>query len=114
MIYRTLAPSFDEFTRDSLVLLCPRCNSNNLHQCNVEVWFRREEHGDGIHTTVKGLTSTVEPSPAKDCPGNRECLRIGFWCEHCSHETGRGGDMLPIHTLEIMQHKGVTLIQWVV
>jgi hypothetical protein len=107
---------YEDARLEDNILLCPQCNSNNLHQTIVTV-FNRDE--DGKHTEVTCVqahtdTSTVlitdettsNPSP------RRHGMLIEFWCEHCFTE--REGEY--IHDkliLAMYQHKGLTLIEWV-
>lgn len=93
---------FDEWVGNALC--CPVCGESYLHQRSVAVGFREKEDGRGMMTVVSDQgTSLVRPVPG--LPGRRDCLEIAFECENC------GSDKR--HYLQVMQHKGQTLIEWV-
>lgn len=85
-------------------LRCPKCKeSYGLHHTNVGV-MAREEDSDGtfVHVTTTPVV-TVDTQPAREqYEGRRHHVRIDFNCEHCD-EVGH---------LLIVQHKGVTFLEW--
>jgi hypothetical protein len=97
-------------------LLCPRCNSNNLHHATVTVFNRREDAPEVRATTVDGdeIVSSVVPNKTSRNPsGRRGGITIDFWCEHCH---GNADEVFPepaeLFSLEILQHKGTTYLNW--
>jgi len=86
-------------------LMCPNCDSFNLHHRTVTV-FDRYEDAEMTHViTVKRGIPTTHRVPSRGC-GNpstrRDGLTIDFECENC--EAGL--------TLQIAQHKGSTYLSW--
>jgi len=83
-------------------VMCPCCNSNNMHQGNVGIYNRVEDAETGTHVEVDGDKVTVD----KDLTGNpskrRQGISIVMSCEEC------GSDNI----LNIYQHKGLTLMSW--
>jgi len=91
---------------------CPKCGEQYVHATSVDVWAREKEDGPGV------ITRTEVPrngGPIDKRPGavttsfknvgewRRDGLQIRFACEQC-------GD-IP-QTLQIVQHKGMTLVEW--
>lgn len=104
---------------DQQLLVCPLCESENLHQCAVHIFNRDKEDGDDTAETYPnpdvGLWAAESGSPAESPVGNpssrRQGLHIEFWCEGC----GAGGDKRdPRLLLSVAQHKGSTLLNWTV
>lgn len=87
-----------------LVLLCPRCGGDYLHQIRVELFFRDEDAKEGVHVIadIEGYTADREvkgnPSP------RRQGMRITFECELCEEGS-------PNSILDIYQHKGQTFLE---
>jgi len=112
------------------VLLCPLCLQEYpdgrgvwLHQTGVEAFFRNEDAGKGTHGYIADTESFI--SEGGDCgrtsrnpSARRDGLIIYFFCEWCSGygEPEQGDENKPIVTLElhISQHKGVTMMGWLV
>lgn len=69
---------------DSMILLCPVCGGNNLHQS--------EPRDDSART------------------GGDDTIAINFSCESCQTHGGLEAEI--IYTLRIQQHKGCTDIYW--
>lgn len=81
------------------VLVCPACGGENLHQLYAQVVMRQRED------EVKPLAvyvdrSGVSAARAQEKRTRRDAVRIHFRCEHCPQ----------MSCLEILQHKGQTLI----
>lgn len=117
-------------------LVCPRCGSGYLHHGPVRV-FSAQEDEDGTLTTVTCEASvTIAPCKRSSMPGRRHSLEIDFYCEDCGDncpDIGPDGNEIPDPdactcgglsecrcgkgrhplTLRIMQHKGMTLVEWV-
>jgi len=111
-------------------LLCPLCLQKYpdglgvwLHQTGVEAFFRNEDSGKGTHGYIAHTESFI--SEGGDCgrtsrnpSARRDGLIIYFFCEWCSGygEPEQGDEEKPFVTLElhISQHKGVTLMGWLV
>lgn len=85
-------------------LVCPFCKDTYLHQGRVTVLNRVREDGPGFETIVKGPLSSTSFVEAKDMPGRRESLQIEFECEMCRDKK---------LTLQILQHKGSTYLDWI-
>jgi hypothetical protein len=91
-------------------LLCPRCQSPNLHHSKVVAFNRAEDDANLIVTTIEGKRTVTEelPSDKSSNPSSRrDGLSIRFWCESCG---GQSDD--EIIELIIAQHKGFTEIGW--
>lgn len=90
-------------------LLCPApgCNDHNLHQEAVRVEARPNEDGPGTIVQIDSTSMHVEAAKPDEFIGRRNGVMIDFWCENCS-----GPDEHPIHTLVIVQHKGMTFVSW--
>jgi|SRR6516162_1350361 hypothetical protein len=94
---------------DERTLLCPRCNSEHLHQGKVIVYDRSEDAEIIRRTTVDGdsvATETVPNATSGNPSDRRQGLSIEFRCEKCDDPFDA-----PFQ-LTISQHKGVTLIGW--
>jgi len=85
----------------STCMRCPACGHSNLHHARVEIFDRKREDGEGLHTKVASGVVTIDNDLSENPSTRRGGLKIYFWCEHCS--------ALP--TLSIYQHKGCTLIE---
>ncbi len=98
---------------EDCVLLCPNCGGNNLHQTDVTVVLRRQEDSGGIKVTTclvdgkpaSNTSSVEENGPINVLPGRRDSLDIKFVCED--------SDCRP-SLLRVMQHKGNTVLSWIV
>jgi hypothetical protein len=99
---------------DDSVLKCPSCGFQYMHQERVEV-FDRDEDDDMVRKTVvdeSGVTRSVVPNDGSGNPSDRrQGLRIFLACEQCNHG-GAGPWVGPRKILNIVQHKGETLISW--
>lgn len=84
------------------VLYCPYCNSENLHQEQVTVLWRRIEDGDGERVVSSNGTTHISPAWSATIPGRWHYIAIRFSCENCLNSP----------TLGIMPHKGSTEIRW--
>lgn len=83
-------------------LRCPVCDFDYLHQKWAKVIFRDNEDKDGILVSAERKKIATERVLDKDIPGRRDVIYIDFWCEGCHKHS----------ILEIMQHKGNTIIKW--
>ena len=117
---KLFGPVREEYLEVSIgdVLLCPVCLKNYpdgegtwLHQEGVEVFFREEDSDKGIHGYIADTGSflAVDGDCGRDSRNpstRRDGLIIYFSCEWCS----------PLYTFElrIAQHKGVTMMEWLV
>jgi hypothetical protein len=80
---------------DGNVLRCPSCNSGNLHQESMSVFF------GSIKKKINEIS--IEDEYKKNNPSKySDGLLIQFWCECCS------GDP----ELSIYHHKGSTYVEW--
>ncbi len=72
------------------LLLCPRCQSRNLHHSKVTTFNREEDEEIVVVTTVEGnstITSAL-PNESTDNPSSRrDGLAIRFWCENCGGQS---------------------------
>lgn len=96
---------FEPPTLDEDQLICPYCNSNNLHHSGVSSYDRSEDAEKVRVTHVTGMVvsvANVEEAHSNNPSPRRAGLTIEFWCEIC--------DDKPV--LAIMQHKGTTYIGW--
>lgn len=91
------------FINDRNELLCPRCGGGNLHHGLIEAHERNEDSGPGVKVVIDGTHLQAYPVPANDMPWRRNQLVITFRCEGCEE----------CSSLEIRQHKGSTIVQWV-
>lgn len=79
-----------------------RCE--NLHQISMEYFDRREDSEKGLHVYAQlGKQLLVDDKMTGNPSQRREGIKIRFSCECCNGE---------IHTLNIVQHKGMTLMFW--
>ena len=85
------------------VLLCPKCDGDNLHHSSVEVIVRDGEDGPGTSALSSRDGTTVSRVDASEIIGRRNAMVVSFWCEEC-------GDL--DERLSIYQHKGCTIIDW--
>jgi TIR domain len=96
------------------VLKCPNCGFEYMHQERVEI-FDRGEDSDMVRKTVvdeSGVTSSDVPNDGSGNPSyRRQGLRVFLACEQCSGG-GAGRWVGPRKILNIVQHKGETLISW--
>lgn len=87
------------------LLACPMCDEvTGLHQCVTAAIVRDCEDGAATATvsSARGVT-TVRVLPG-DAPGRRDSTVLGFWCEGCG---------VVDSALLIMQHIGLTRVEWV-
>ena len=89
-----------------MILVCPHCRFNYMHQGKVEVFDRSEDGDTGDYVSVGGNGGSILSANSILPPGNpslrRHGLTIHFSCEGC--------DNLP--QLNIYQHKGQTFVEW--
>lgn len=95
-------------TTDAEHLGCPRCyeqhgDYGNLHQTSILSRLRDGEDGPSTSVEHQRSGARVFREEAAVLPGRRDSLDVHFECESC-------GDGL---VLQIRQHKGSTLIEWV-
>jgi hypothetical protein len=92
------------------ILLCPRCQSRNLHHAKVTTFNRSEDEETVVVSSTEDKTTRTDVLP-NHLSGNpssrRDGLAIRFWCENCG---GQSDD--DIIELTIAQHKGDTLVEW--
>lgn len=100
-------------------LLCPKCNETYLHQRNVTVFHRSEDHDKTIVMQQCGEDMVVTPFPSRDTCNpspRRQGLLLEFECEHCHYRHIDDEDdappRKPLHRLAIYQHKGTTYLEW--
>lgn len=80
---------------------CPHCGDcGDLHQTNVEVWFREEDATNGIYAKVSSESVVYDNDMNNNPSSRRDGVRIKFMCYLCSNESH----------LDIVQHKGMTNI----
>ena len=79
---------------------------NNLHQTSVEIFDRQEDQKTGLHVVARrGKQLLVDEDMSNNPSSRRQGLKINFICECCEGEAR-------LHTLNIVQHKGSTLMFW--
>ena len=83
-------------------LKCPRCKGIYLHHGVVSVFHREIEDRDTTAIVIDGWTARVVVSSPDNPSERRDGVSIAFTCEDCLF-TGN---------LRIIQHKGVTLVNW--
>jgi len=93
-------------------LLCPRCDSEYLHQGSVEVL-----HPTGRAYTVTNvlhgrISSHIVPDDEASSPSERGGLRIGFYCENCHGSSAPELEAEDIW-LCIFNEKGCTKVGWI-
>jgi len=82
---------------------CPGCGNQYLHHGEVTVFSRDEDAAKCLVTTIGVFGTNVELTDGKGNPSaRRHGVMIEFSCEHCY--------AAPV--LEIVQHKGMTYIEW--
>lgn len=78
----------------------------NLHQESVEIFDCSEDSDKGLHVLAKrGKQLLVDEDMSGNPSYRRQGLQINFSCECCEGEAR-------LHTLNIVQHKGSTLMFW--
>lgn len=91
----------------TLELACPSCGYFNLHSRAVHIYNRTEDSEKGLYVRVDGnktgITTELNGNPSR----RRHAISIEFECEHCNCY-GIG----PLFKLNIVQHKGTTLVYW--
>ena len=87
-------------------LLCPHCEDFYLHQEEVRVIFRDFEDGPGNQTRSSKDCIDITRISDENIPGRRDVIQIDFTCEICDEKSPE------VKTLQIMQHKGSTLVEW--
>jgi hypothetical protein len=77
---------------------------NNLHQTSVEIFDREEDQKTGLHVVARrGKQLLVDEDMSNNPSSRRQGLKINFIFECCEDK---------VHTLNIVQHKGSTLMFW--
>lgn len=85
------------------VLHCPACGEIYLHHVEVEVWDRKPKTDESIVTKCSTRGATIKrKAPFFSSGRERNGMRIKFWCECCHAES----------VLDLVQHKGHTLMEW--
>ena len=87
-----------------VLLLCPKCGGDYLHQGTVVIKDRIED-SDGVCTIVGYQNISRQIIAKEQCEGRRDSMFIRFWCENCP-------DRKSYHWLQITQHKGRTFLTW--
>jgi hypothetical protein len=85
------------------VIACVHCGSTFTHQQTVQVYEREEDAECGIYASVSAFAGGVNscfPMEANPSP-RRSGIRVTLRCEEC----------LGYSNLEILQHKGQTLMR---
>jgi uncharacterized Zn ribbon protein len=102
--------TFDE----SGALLCPECGHHYMHHGYVTVMVRHGEDGDGGIVTVCHKRIQSRKAESKELPGRRDAVRIVFICEQCHQKWEDADQQIPRapFTLQIIQHKGQTFMEW--
>jgi hypothetical protein len=83
-------------------LECPGCDQPNLHQRKVSTFWRVEDAERGIRVVSQFVHTLVDEEMHGNPSLRRDGILIDFDCEHCDAEP----------RLSIVQHKGITLVQW--
>ena len=95
-----------EQVNHTLMLSCPYCQDESIHQTKVEVFDREEDREDETYTVVeykRAETGLINDNVKNKNPSDRrQGLLITFCCETCEDT--------PV--LAIAQHKGLTYIDW--
>jgi hypothetical protein len=89
----------DNFERN--VATCPFCDSEYLHQIEVEVFFREEDTDKGSHTTITRDASIVKSDQTGNPSPRRDGVRVWMKCEQCQR----------LSWVDIYQHKGQTFLR---
>lgn len=90
-------------------LLCPFCGGDSLHHAAITVHERKEDES-GVLVVVgesRAIVTSLEHDSALFA-GRRNDLAITFFCEYCA----QSADGLRTSRLQIMQHKGRTIVEW--
>ena len=97
-------PSFEPGIR-AYGLLCPVCNSSNLHHETIHTYWRsHEDSKDGVHTECSDGHTSVNTDMDKNPSPRRDGLFIDMSCEQCGPLSMQ---------LAIFQHKGTTFVSWI-
>lgn len=85
-------------------LLCPQCGHDHMHHSSVLVWHREDDAETGTFVlSNEDETFTFSNWDMKDCPSKRRgAVGILLQCEECWGES----------LLRIIQHKGVSYLEW--
>lgn len=94
------------------MLLCPNCGEINLHQGQVEIWDRIEDDTKGLHVVAAQMEIQEDDDMAGNPSPRRSGLSIEFACEHCSYDEKTSSLDGKVFTLNIIQHKGSTYLEW--
>lgn len=100
--YREFVDCLEEsgYSDVEVVLLCPACRGNNLHQIRTEVFEREDDAESGYHTIVTRTGTEVDDNMGGNPSVRRQGLTITFECENCPAKP----------SLEVYQHKGLTIL----
>jgi hypothetical protein len=91
-----------EFSGQPAVLSCPVCHGDFLHHHIVDLFEREQDEKTGLHISVSSGGVQVDSNMLHNPSRRRNGLRIEFWCETCNAKP----------RLDIVQHKGNTLVCW--
>lgn len=83
------------------VLVCPACNSPNLHQTAISTFFRKEDAVEGVFKKIDS-SGVFYTHPNRNPSPRRTGFLIAFACEQCNADP----------ELAIYQHKGSTYVEW--
>lgn len=82
---------------------CASCDSDCMHQADVEVFRRDEEDSEmGMHLLTRGIEYVRGERVSGNPSSRRDAVRIIYTCEQC--------DMLTI--MELVQHKGTETLEF--
>ena len=86
------------------VLRCPVCNNEYIHHEDVEIFNRDEDSKIGQHTTITRHSASIDLNMTGNPSSRRSGLTISFTCEiaECNG----------VYVLELVQHKGHTLLRF--
>lgn len=115
----------DRSIDDATLTLLGPCGEHEVHQFRYKILSRiGSQDCDALLTTIDNnpnsiSTRLVTPDEIDYCT-RRDVIQIDFWCEHCAKpgpsQLNEYGDEIHdafVHTLEIRQHKGMTLMRWI-
>lgn len=83
-------------------LLCPRCDSEYLHQIGVTFYDRPQEDGPVTIVRHGSMADLGYDNPSS----RRDGLAVAFYCENCDPHAMAGIE------LTFAQHKGTTQLAW--
>ena len=88
-----------------------------MHMQRVITFFD-EKGEDGMKTKTE--VTRADTVVTRNCNqksdgydvGRRDLLVVEFHCEHCSRQAEAKNEKIPSFKLQLMQHKGSTLVSW--